>query len=145
MANLPTLPEPINLSKSASVDSEALHLEKPPANENAAIVARMNILSPPVTPEEEKRVRRKIDPRNQLHHRSNRRPPPRRPPAHSQQSPVRSNISRPDRHPLRRHVIRRQHHRELLRGYQKGHRHWPLPSVWKHDGDSNRVSLPAER
>ena len=49
------------MSKSASIDSEALHLEKPPANENAAIVARMNNLSPPVTPEEEKRVRRKID------------------------------------------------------------------------------------
>ena len=59
MAAITNLPEAVNMTKDASFDSEALHLEKPIDNDD--IVARMNNLDPPVTPEEERRVRRKID------------------------------------------------------------------------------------
>lgn len=59
MAAILNLTEPINMSKDASIASEALPLEKPIDDDD--IVARMNNLDPPVSPEEERRVRRKID------------------------------------------------------------------------------------
>ncbi len=59
MAGITTLPEPITMSKEIELDTKGIHVEKLPEHEN--LVARMNALDPPVTPEEEARVRRKID------------------------------------------------------------------------------------
>ncbi|KAK4938531.1 hypothetical protein LTR10_021063 [Elasticomyces elasticus] len=59
MSGITTLPEPITMSKQIGVESHALHVEKVPDHED--LVARLNTLDPPVTPEEEKRVLRKID------------------------------------------------------------------------------------
>ena len=59
MAAVTTLPEPITMSKEVAIHSEGLHVEKVPEHEQ--IVARLNNLDPPVSPEEEKRVLRKID------------------------------------------------------------------------------------
>lgn len=45
--------------KDTNPPHDGIHVEKVPEHEN--LVFRMNNLDPPVTPEEEKRVRRKID------------------------------------------------------------------------------------
>lgn len=47
------------MSKQIAVDAHTVHVEKVPEHED--LVSRMNTLDPPVTPEEEKRVKRKID------------------------------------------------------------------------------------
>ena len=47
------------MSKEVGFDSEGIHVEKVPEYES--LVERLNNLDPPVTLEEEKRVRRKID------------------------------------------------------------------------------------
>ncbi|OQV07919.1 hypothetical protein CLAIMM_12273 [Cladophialophora immunda] len=59
MAGITTLPEPITMSKEMDVHSEGIHVEK--VSEHEQLVARLNNLDPPVTQEEVKRVRRKID------------------------------------------------------------------------------------
>lgn len=66
MSNPATLPEqPVTDSKEGVYHSaaDAAHVEKVSAHENEYeyMVARLNTLDPPVTPEEEKRVKRKID------------------------------------------------------------------------------------
>ena len=60
MSGIPTLSEPINMSKDASLDAEGIHVEKPRGAQHE-LVERMNNLDPPVTLDEEKKVRRKID------------------------------------------------------------------------------------
>lgn len=60
MSGVPTLSEPINMSKGASLDAEGIHVEKPSRPQHE-LVERMNNLDPPVTLAEEKKVRRKID------------------------------------------------------------------------------------
>lgn len=47
------------MTKQIAVDAHTVHVEKVPEHED--LVSRMNTLDPPVTPEEEKRVKRKID------------------------------------------------------------------------------------
>ena len=59
MAGVTTLPESITMSKEMAIQSEGIHVEK--VAEHEQLVARLNALDPPVTPEEEKLVVRKID------------------------------------------------------------------------------------
>lgn len=59
MAGRTANPEPITTMKETKIQSEGYHVEKVPEHEQ--LVARMNTLDPPVTPDEERRVKRKID------------------------------------------------------------------------------------
>ena len=59
MSGAPTLPEPINMSKTVTADSDGLYVEK--AQGENELVNRMNNLDPPVSPQEEKKLLRKID------------------------------------------------------------------------------------
>jgi hypothetical protein len=59
MAGVATLPEPITMSKGVTIHAEGVHVEK--VAEHEQLVDRLNNLDPPVTPEEVRRVRRKID------------------------------------------------------------------------------------
>jgi hypothetical protein len=59
MAGVANLPEPITMSKEMGLHAEGVHVEK--VTDHEQLVDRLNNLDPPVTPEEERRVRRKID------------------------------------------------------------------------------------
>jgi hypothetical protein len=59
MAGIANLPEPITMSKGVDILAAGIHVEKTAEHED--LVHRLNNLDPPVTPEEERRVRRKID------------------------------------------------------------------------------------
>lgn len=59
MSGIPTVQEPINMSKTMTADSEGVYVEK--AQGQSELVHRMNNLDPPVSPEEEKKLLRKID------------------------------------------------------------------------------------
>ena len=59
MAGVTVLPEPIGIAKAMTFEAGGIQIEKVPDEDD--LVGRMNNLDPPVTPEEERRVRRKID------------------------------------------------------------------------------------
>ena len=59
MAAIPTLTEPIGMGKQMHIHHEGIEIEKVPDEHD--LIERMNMLDPPVTPEEERKVRRKID------------------------------------------------------------------------------------
>ncbi|KIX02468.1 uncharacterized protein Z518_08409 [Rhinocladiella mackenziei CBS 650.93] len=59
MSGVANMQEPITMAKEMTVEGNDIHMEKLPDHEQ--LVARMNALDPPVTPAEEKRVKRKID------------------------------------------------------------------------------------
>lgn len=60
MSGIPSTSAPINMSKDVSLDAEGIHVEKTRVAQHE-LVERMNNLDPPVTLDEEKKVRRKID------------------------------------------------------------------------------------
>lgn len=59
MSGVPNIQEPIHMSKGVSAESDGVLVEK--AGADNELVNRMNNLDPPVTPEEEKKLLRKID------------------------------------------------------------------------------------